>query len=77
MMLVVGSEQLLGRQHLNSLSSSPELYSLNFGPLCLYTVIIIENTAEKITITIVVQLTGCPLGLTHSLLVKGVPANIC
>ena len=37
-MLVVGSEQLLGRQHLNVLSLPSN--SLNICPLCLYTVML-------------------------------------
>ena len=40
MMLVVGSEQLLGRQYLNSLLLSFDLYSLNVCPLGLYTVML-------------------------------------
>ena len=66
--LIVGSEQLLGRQHLNVLSLPSN--SLNICPLCLYTVML-AGLLETIQwrgslILLVLQLTGCPLELIHS-----------
>ena len=68
MMLVVGSEKLLGRQHLNSLP--PKSDSLNVSPLGLYTVMLdgVLDLIQQRGLLLVLdsQLTGCPLGLTHS-----------
>ena len=66
MMLVVGSEQLISRQHLNSFSLSSELYSLNVCPLGLYTVMLaglLDSIQWKGSLLLLLlQLTGCPLG---------------
>ena len=69
MMLVVGSEQLLGRQHLNVLLLSSESNSRNSCPLGLYTLMLaglLETIQRRGSlILLLLQLTGCPLGLIH------------
>ena len=67
MTLVVGSEQEVGRQHLNVLSLPSN--SFNICPLGLYTVMLaglLETIQRRGSlILLVLQLTGCPLGLIH------------
>ena len=74
MMLVVGSEQLLGRQHLNVFLLSFLSNSLNICPLGLYTMMLagsLKRIQRRGSLTLLVlQLTGCPLGLIHSPLDK-------
>ena len=70
-MLVVGSEQLLGRQHTNILLLSFLLNKfINFlffrSVYSNVTRIIRDNTVKRFLILLLFQLTGCPSGLTHS-----------
>ena len=68
MMLVVRLEQLLGRQHLNSLP--PIWDSGKSCPSGLYTVMLaglLDSIQRRGSLLLLLlQLTGCPLGLTHS-----------
>ena len=67
MMLVVGSEQLLGRQHLNVLLLSFPSASLNvIPPLGLYRLILAGLVVLSQRRGLVLQLRGFPLVSTHS-----------
>ena len=67
MMLVVGSEQLLGRQHLNALLLSFPSTSLNvILPLSLYRLILAGLVVLSQWRGLVLQLREFPLGSTHS-----------
>ena len=77
MMLVVGSEQLLGRQHLNVLLLSFPSASLNvLSPLGLYRLILAGLVVLSQWRGSVLQLRALPLGSTHSPPDKVVLGNV-